>query len=245
MKNAEMQLDPAYIRRAHTPRTGPTLAEVEALTAEDSAVLPVVGDCMEGAGIPDGGFVAVSFRHFPRPPKYKKTSGFDRHDACLCWLTYRGRSYAGIKEYDGVWGRVQMVGTRYKQYEDRGFRMNAGMFADRIFGVVFACWDPAGRPLWQRDLANYPRELGTTPTIHGDNIGDPQPVAAVKSPKPEKCVHVGEGVNMITGCPGSSSVTHNLETGSYIIRVNEHDDPLAVMQRALTTIRGWKGGAAV
>lgn len=86
-----------------------------------------------------------------------------------------GRSFAGVKEYQGVWGPMQMVGTRYKfKYEEgKPFRMNWGTDAARIFGVVFACWNGAGRLKWQHDLNDYPEQLGTAPTIHGDNVGDP------------------------------------------------------------------------
>lgn len=164
-------------RLSRSPGATATLKQIEELIAQgDCAVLPVTGDCMEGAGIPDGGYVAVCFTRFPRPPKYKKKDGFDRSDACLCWLNYQGRSFPGIKQYTGVWGTMQMVGTRYKHHEGQPFRINGGFFADRIFGVVFACWDSAGKQKWQHDLNDYPERLGTEPTIHGDNIGDPQPV---------------------------------------------------------------------
>lgn len=174
--DTEQQLDPAYIRRAHMSKGGPTLAEVEAMAADDYVIVPVEGDCMEGAGIPDGGFVAVSFRNFPRPPRRGADGHLHEWDACLCWIKSHGpHPFAGIKQYDGVWGRVQMVGTRYKQHKGQPFRMNWGTFADRIFGVVFACWDPAGRLLWQYDLADYPRDLNTAPTIKSGNVGAPRP----------------------------------------------------------------------
>ena len=39
-----------------------TLKSVEAIMEEtDRAIVPVVGDCLEGAGVQDGGRVAVSF----------------------------------------------------------------------------------------------------------------------------------------------------------------------------------------
>lgn len=165
------------------PMSGLTLAQIERLIAQDDCVaLPVVGDCMEAFGIDNGDHVAVCFTRFPRPPKYKRKDGYDRSDACLCWLNYQGRSFAGVKEYKGVWGPMQMVGTRYKCEDGKPFRMNWGAFASRIFGVAFACWDSAGRLKWQHDLNEYPEKLGSKPTIHGDNICDPipMPTATIK-----------------------------------------------------------------
>lgn len=48
---------------------------------DDWVILPVAGDCMEAAGIENGGWVAVDFTHMPRPPKYGD-GGYQ--DACLC-----------------------------------------------------------------------------------------------------------------------------------------------------------------
>ena len=123
---------------------GPTLEQLEKLSVKsDYAIFRAAGDCMEGLGIPDGSYGEVCFRRFPRP---------DRHDPCFCWLNYMGIHYAGIKEYIGVRGTMQMVGTRYKN------RPNWTATADRIFGVVFACWDSTGRLLWRRELIDYPTE---------------------------------------------------------------------------------------
>lgn len=44
-----------------------TLEQVEkAIKHSDRAIIPVVGDCMEAAGIMDGGWVAVDFTHHRR-----------------------------------------------------------------------------------------------------------------------------------------------------------------------------------
>lgn len=53
---------------------------------------------------------------------------------------------------------------------------NCGMEVKRIFGVVYGSWDADGQLLWQRDPFSFPDHLGTAPTIHGDNIGDPMPL---------------------------------------------------------------------
>ena len=80
-----------------------------------------------------------------------------------------------LKEYIGVWGPWQMVGTRYDLTKGK-HPFNCGLEAKEIFGVVIASWDPSGRLLWKRDPESFPEELGTAPTIHGGNIGDPMPL---------------------------------------------------------------------
>ena len=73
------------------------------------------------------------------------------------------------KEYQGVWGPWQMVGTRYKSMWEGGkLRLNCGMVSKRIFGVIVASYDQGGRLLWQRNPEEFPKKLGTAPTIHGD-----------------------------------------------------------------------------
>ena len=73
------------------------------------------------------------------------------------------------KSYDGVWGSHQMVGTRYKSLWDGDkLRMNCGMMAERIFGVIFASWGRDGRLLWERGTEEVPDKLGETPTIGGE-----------------------------------------------------------------------------
>ena len=97
-------------------------------------------------------------------------------DLCLCYATFPGTRKPTVmcKAYDGVWGAYQMVATRYKSMWDGDrFRPNCGMFAERIFGVIFASWDKEGNLLWERDPESFPATLGTMPTIHGENIGDP------------------------------------------------------------------------
>ena len=155
-----------------------TLEQVEkAIKHSDRAIIPVVGDCMEAAGIMDGGWVAVDFTHFPAPPRYRSRGGDGSEDACLCYAVYPGKSRPAVmcKAYAGVWGSWQMVGTRYDLSKGK-HPYNCGMPAERIFGVVFASWDADGRLLWQRDPDSLPEQLGTAPTIHGGNLGDPMPV---------------------------------------------------------------------
>ena len=148
-----------------------TLKSVEAIMEEtDRAIVPVVGDCLEGAGVQDGGRVAVAFDRYPAPPRHKSRGGDGSVDLCLCYATFPGTRKPSVmlKAYDGVWGAYQMVGTRYKSMWDGDrFRPNCGIFAERIFGVNFASWDKDGNLLWERDLNSFPATLGCTPTIHG------------------------------------------------------------------------------
>ena len=53
-------------------------------------------------------------------------------------------------------------------WEGGKLRLNCGMVAKRIFGVIVASYDQDGRLLWQRNPEEFPEELGTAPTIHGD-----------------------------------------------------------------------------
>lgn len=149
-----------------------TLESVETMMAEtDRAIIPVVGDCLEGVGVVDGGRVAVAFDRYPAPPRYRSRGGAGSVDLCLCYATFPGtkKPIVMCKAYDGVWGTCQMVGTRYKSLWDGDrFRPNCSMFAERIFGVIFASWDKEGNLLWEREPDSFQATLGTMPTIHGE-----------------------------------------------------------------------------
>lgn len=132
-----------------------TLEAIEAAIGEHAQiVLPVAGDCMDGAEIRDGGWVAVDFTRFPT-----------RGAPCLCYATFPGAESPAVllKSYMGIWGPWQLVGTRYGDG-----RMDLAMIADRIFGVVFAAWDRDGALLWERDPEEFPEELDTSSTIGGE-----------------------------------------------------------------------------
>ena len=159
-------------RRCEITKRIITLEQVEEIMKQcDRAVLPVSGDCMERAGVVDGGYVAVDFTRFPAPPQD------GRADACLCYAAYPGQLRPAVmcKEYMGVWGTCQMVGTRYDLSKGK-HTMNCGMEAIRIFGVVFASWDADGQLLWERDPTSFPQQLWKAPTITGGNVGDPVPI---------------------------------------------------------------------
>lgn len=140
------------------------------------AVFPVSGNCLEGAGVEDGGWVAVDFTRFPAPPRYKNNGGDGSVDLCLCYAVFPGQRRPTVmcKAYDGVWGAWQMVGTRYKSmWVGDKLRMNCGMRAEQIFGVIIASWGRDGELLWERDPDTFPDKLPSTPTIHGSNVSDP------------------------------------------------------------------------
>ena len=66
-----------------------TLEQVETIMEHnDQAIIPVSGDCLEGAGVMDGGWVAVDFTHFPAPPS-KGRDGSE--DLCMCYAVFPGR----------------------------------------------------------------------------------------------------------------------------------------------------------
>lgn len=177
--------------QAFGPITGPlrTLAQIQSIMAETSqAVFPVSGDCLEGAGVQDGGWVAVDFTRFPAPPRYKSKGGDGSEDLCLCFSVFPGTRTPAVmcKAYSGVWGPWQMVGTRYNLTAGK-HRMNCGMVAEQIFGVVFASWGRDGQLLLAQNPANFPEQLGTAPTIHGENVGNPVPMKRTDVPSPSSC----------------------------------------------------------
>ena len=156
-----------------------TLEQVETIMEHnDRAIIPVSGDCMERAGIVDGGWVAVDFTRFPAPPRYRSKGGDGSEDVCMCYAVYPGQRHPTVmcKAYIGLWGTWHMLGTRYDLSNGK-HPYNCGMEAIRIFGVVFASWDADGHLIWQRNPDSFPEQLWTAPTIHGDNIGDPMPLS--------------------------------------------------------------------
>jgi len=158
-----------------------TLEQVETIMEHNErAILPISGDCMERAGVVNGGWVAVDFTHFPAPPRSKSKGGDGSEDLCMCYAIYPGRRKPAVmcKAYLGVWGPWQMVGTRYDLSKGK-HSYNCGMEVKKIFGVVFASWDADGQLLWERDPHSFPEQLGTTPTITGGNVGNPIPLEEV------------------------------------------------------------------
>lgn len=154
-----------------------TLGEIETIMWRDRQfVIPVAGDCMEQAGIVDGGWIAVDTARSPAPPRYKSKGGDGSTDACLCYAVFPGQYRPAVmcKEYTGVWGTSHMVSTRYRISEKHPY--NIGMEALGIFGVIYASWDADGHLLWKREPESFPDALVTTPTICGGNVGDPVPI---------------------------------------------------------------------
>ena len=137
----------------------PSPADIEAVAARYGRVIvPVDGDCLEGVSVMDGGWVAVDFTRRPAPPRFKAKGGDGSSDLCLCYAAGR----LMVKQYLGAWGRLQLVGTRY-----RGPRLNCAMPAERIFGVIIASWGPDGALLWGRAPETFPAGLPDAPTIRG------------------------------------------------------------------------------
>lgn len=149
-----------------------TLEDIESMIADrnNAAVIPICGDCLEGAGVPDGGWVAVDFTRYPAPPR-PKAQGGTRGDLCLCYAVPPGGCGPVVmsKEYVGKWGSTHLVGTKYKSmWNGDKLRMNWAVPAQRIFGAIFAAWDSAGKLLWTRSPEEFPEALGGVPTIGGD-----------------------------------------------------------------------------
>lgn len=157
-----------------------TREQVEVIMEHNpQAILPISGDCLEGAQVMDGGWACIDFTRRPAPPRHKSKGGDGSFDLCLCYAVFPGqrRPAMMLKRYDGVWGPWQMLSTCYDLTKGK-HPYDCGMEAKEIFGVVVASWDPSGRLLWKRDPESFPTELGTAPAIHGSNIGDPIPLTA-------------------------------------------------------------------
>lgn len=147
--------------------------EVDAIDS-DQVFTPVRGNCMERAGIEDGGYILVDFTRYPKPPRYKSKGGDGSFDCCLCKLMQRSEEGAiGVKVYDGKWGTVHCVSTRYTEEGNPHPPFQAGLFAEKIYGVVIASYGKDGGLLWKRDPDEFPRRLSEDPSIFGDGIGDP------------------------------------------------------------------------
>lgn len=171
-------IPPVLERRPEISGRPLTIEQVETVMEHNTrAIFPVSGDCLEGAQVMNGGWAAVDFTRFPAPPRYKSKGGDGGVDLCLCYAIYPGQSRPAVmyKAYIGVWGALQIVGTRYDMAEGK-HTMDCGMEAQRIFGVLYASWGADGRLLWQRDPDSFPAELGAAPTIRGGNVGEPVPV---------------------------------------------------------------------
>lgn len=160
---------------ANAPSKRVTLQEVIQVAVRDGkAVFPIIGDCMEGRDIMNGGWVAVDFTHYPRPGR-KVDGKYISGDPCMCYASFPSKGMEPehppaimCKEYDGVW-LGHMVGTRYRRTDGK-IRMNCGFPAIAILGVIFASWSPDGELLWETDPDDYPTELPTEITIKGENI---------------------------------------------------------------------------
>ena len=134
----------------------------------------VRGNCMEAAGIEDGGYVLVDFTKFPKPPRYKSRGGDGGYDCCLCKLKFcEGEGSVGVKAYSGKWGGWHCVGTRYTVQGNPHAPLQQGLFTDKIYGAVIASYGKDGRLIWKRDTSEFLDALSEEPSIFGQNVGDP------------------------------------------------------------------------
>lgn len=149
--------------------------DIDMINADNTQVfIPVSGNCMERAGIEDGGYILVDFTRYPRPPRHKSKGGDGSFDCCLCRLMQRSEEGAvGVKAYDGKWGTVHCVSTRHTEEGNPHPPFQAGLFAEKVYGAVIASYGRDGGLLWERDPEEFPRRLDEKPSIFGDGIGDP------------------------------------------------------------------------
>ena len=139
------------------------------------AVITVVGDCLEGAGVNDGDIVRVDLTKMPLLPKNKKRDGHRYADICLCFGAPDRdmRPFMMLKEYAGTLGPMQRVVTRYKQ-QPGSYCMNYQFEPFAILGVVYECYDEKGELKWSRDISGHPNTL--TPNKRTQKSEDYQPL---------------------------------------------------------------------
>ena len=138
------------------------------------AIIPVVGNCLEGAGVVEDGYAVVCFNRMPRPHVLRKKAGERIFDLCLCYTTFPGtyRPEVMLKAYVGVWSGFHMVGTRYRDMRTGGnSRIDCCMKAEKIFGVVIASYDQEGTLIWAKHPSEFPEGLENQPTIWGEVSG--------------------------------------------------------------------------
>ena len=151
-----------------------TVETIEAIMADGPcAILPVAGDCLEGVDVVDGGWVAVDFTRRPAPPRYRSKGGDGSSDLCLCYATFPGAPGPMVmyKEYQGVWGPWQMVGTRYKSMWEAAPQLWHGgkAYLRRDCGLLRPGWaapvaeEPRGVSQEAGNSANHPRRCGAVP----------------------------------------------------------------------------------
>lgn len=149
---------------------------VRAAAQSSCITMPVIGDCMERAGIEDGGMIAVDFTHYPRPP-HRENGKYISGDPCLCYASppsadgEKAPPVIMCKAYAGYMAG-QMVGTRYDNWKGGNYRMDCCFPAIAILGVVYAAWGQDGKLKWSHNPAEFPQDLQTVCTIQwGDGGG--------------------------------------------------------------------------
>ena len=127
---------------------------------ENIIAIPVSGDCLEGAGVSDGDIVIVDLTKMPLAPKYKKRDGYDYKNICLCFASPDRdiKPVIMVKEYNGTFGPMQQVGTRYKQ-KSGNYRMNYQFEPLAILGVVYECYSKDRHLKWSCDISGHPDSL--------------------------------------------------------------------------------------
>jgi len=147
--------------------------DIDSITSSE-VFFRVSGKCMESAGIEENGYVLVNLTKFPKPPRYKNKGGDGSFDCCLCRLmSCQEEGSVGVKAYDGKWGSVHCVSTKYTKEHNPHPPFQHALFAKEIYGVVIASYSRDGRLLWKRGPEEFSDHLIEESTIHGEGIGDP------------------------------------------------------------------------
>ena len=113
----------------------------------------VSGHCMERENIFDGDYILVDLDRYPLA---------EEADNALIYTNSFEMGLA-VKQYQGMAFGFQSFSTAYtperKKLEGRMF--DYIVKADKVFGVVCACYTPDGFLRWYRDVSDRPHEMPT------------------------------------------------------------------------------------
>ena len=114
---------------------------------------PVSGRCMERENIFDGDYILVDLNRYPHVKE---------KDIALI-TTIKSPDKTAVKQYLGVPFGFQSFGTCYtkERLKAEGLTFDFAVRADKILGVVCACYTPDGFLRWERDVSDRSDEMPT------------------------------------------------------------------------------------
>ena len=112
---------------------------------------PVSGRCMEMENIFDGDYILVDLDRYPLA---------EEGDIALIYIQDYQMGLA-VKKYFGMIFGFQSFGLAFatEGLEAEGRTYNFFARAEKVFGVVCACYTPDGFLRWERDVSDHPKEM--------------------------------------------------------------------------------------